>query len=376
MFPLQDCKWTVWIYVVYHLLTHHRTVAETRVSASAPVNPVHEGDILSLYCQIYHLQDWQSVEIHRKVSNKPMERLSVGESILQDIDDRIFIAYRRLQDGASAYFLSVTDVSRYDQGEYFCKVGDNNNFGAPIATASFNFTVTYFPPEGDPVCNPRSISTIDADFKGTELTCSSAIGNPPVDIYWRKYGETSRLNGTTTKSGSRIQTTLKITSADLRTIFTCEVLSKAYPGRNQTCKIGPLRIGSTGDDREPLSTIGYKRPEHVRPTKLMPYDKGGNRVTTSKEQFCSDKCLLLKSPTSRYPFWIITTAVTSVIAIMMLCLILILYFKYIRRSDMHSQNTISRRQYMDDIYTELEIKRNENSVYMTLPKKPKQTTVA
>ena len=368
---LLDTMWSLWIWTYLTLLANYKTGAETIVSVSAPVNPVAEGEILSLYCQVRNLAEGQSVEIFRKTLTK-VERLSIKEDVLGYVDNRVFLAHRRASDGSSAYFLSITEVTRHDQGEYFCKVGNDSNFGTLIAKASFDFTVTYFPPKTDPICTPGSLAINEYELDDMELTCSSHVGNPPVTIYWRRYGDKQHLNATLIRTGSRVQSVLKVTPEfyGMKTIFICEIVSKAYPGRNESCKVGPLSLGNVPDEDNVVKvTTGLdERGHQLLSTQYTLSDN--DQTVVSKEEFCNDKCFFKQS---KYPFWIITTIVTGIIAFIMFCVISILYFKYLRKTD--SQRNVSRRQHTDEIYTELEIKRNENSLYMTLPRKEKQTSL-
>ena len=380
----------IWIICTIILLYYNgRVNAETSLAIKVPVNPVAEGEILSLYCEVRGLQDGQSVEIWRRVPNNGvpgMKKLSVDESILGGVDDRFFLAYRRMPDGVSIYFLSITSVRREDTGEYYCKIDDIFNSELPIA--SVNLAVHFFP-SADPICtqdgplSPSSLSSDDSDYG--MLACSSDVGNPPVQIQWHVYGEKSNdveINANVVRvgrDGFLIQSSIRInerTSMAFQSkILTCSVTSTGYPGLVRTCNLGPLSFGHntltdiiTSDKHQVISGKITIKPTTEESKVITDYSLK-TKKDTNLVQFCRHRCSSFRN--SKYPVWVITTAVAGILALVALLITLALYVRYVRRVDADAEEHRGRHHAAETVYTELDIQRNnvdqqQSSAYMSM----------
>ena len=94
----------MWLWICCKLLfCCIRLTTGTSVIATSPVNPVQEGGILSVHCQVIGLQDDHGAALFRQVKGGKTERLSLNEDVLSTADDDVFIAWR-----ASVYPVRVT----------------------------------------------------------------------------------------------------------------------------------------------------------------------------------------------------------------------------------------------------------------------------
>ena len=360
--------------VIATMLTAIYSCEGTIVKATAPLEEVEEGAILSLHCQVQDIQPDLEITLFRTLGDKT-ERVSVNDVVTlneEGDDERIFLAVRQLDDGTLVHFLSITDVTRADSGIYACSLYDTGS-GRPreISYDPVNIGVMYFPTEEDPKC---SFSTSSSDKTGVEviLNCSSEKGYPEVSLAWST-GSDSKLGGAIETRGNRLHATLKLRPTS-NTVYLCTVTSIAFPGKKQTCHIGPLTINS-GDSGNLGETVN-------NPIALPP--SGGHigqpsAPTLSSEQIehlgdsdtdCSEVCSTQQQSSS---MWMITTAATASVAISFLILVLLLLCRYYKLNTSNDTFYVSHhtKQPTEQMYSELEYKRNQNMVYMALAKREK-----
>ena len=341
----------------FKLISAANVVIETAV----PVNPVKTGGILSLHCRIWNLESNHQVQIYRKLTGKHSEMVSVDEYVLQNIEDRVFLASRQLEDGSSVYFLSVTDITKSDQGTYSCKVVGSNEEDDTITLGRslVNIDVHFFPTDSYPVCSPNEGLTL-TEGELTTLNCSSEIANPIPDITWIKTGDGEIQSGVTVRNGV-VYSELRIvpTLADKGKMFLCQLTSPMFPDVVQSCHVGPLEV--------------LRNPKYVpAPVTNPPQVKTNALVTPSIETTLTLKRNCLKSCpssiSSPVSFWIIATAVAGVFALTFLFLGVILVIKY-NRMNQGRRKQLPPHLNREYIYSELEHKPAESQLYMSLEKR-------
>ena len=151
----------------------------TRVKISSPIDTPREGELLSVYCQVWDMQPGHEVTISRELSNGKGERLSWNEDILLSVDERVFLAVRR-KDGSLVYFLTVMDVTRMDEGSYSCQIVLQSELRV-ISADSMEMRVNYFPLETYPRCSGpvQVMNGVEAVYN-----CSSTDAFPSINLKW------------------------------------------------------------------------------------------------------------------------------------------------------------------------------------------------
>ena len=335
--------------------------ADVVIETAVPVNPVKTGGILSLHCRIRNLASTHQVQIHRKLTGKHSEMVSVGEYVLQTIEDRVFLASRQLDDGSSVYFLSVTDITKSDQGTYSCRVTGSNEQDDTITLgrSSEDIDVHYFPTDSYPVCSPNEELTLTEGIP-TTLSCSSETANPIPDITWIKTGDGEIESEVTVRNGevySEIQ--IVPTLADTGKMFLCQLTSPMFPDTVQSCHVGPLEV------------LRNPKYEHA-PVTNPPQVETNALVTSSIETTLTFKRNCLKSCPSSISspasFWIIATAVAGVFALTFLLIGVILVIKY-NRMNQGRRKQLPPHLNREYIYSELTHKPAESQLYMSLEKR-------
>lgn len=223
---------------------------ETTIAITTPVNPVRTGNMFAIYCQVWNARNEHEVVLARSQSGIT-EKISLSRGQLQpDVDERFFLAQRRKNDGSIVYFMSIVDAKLTDEAVYTCNVYAPNR-RPPIATASFRIKVQYFPHHRYPKCASEPAAGPDNQVDVYEgrpfgLTCRSQIANPVIQMRWLKLGERGNVEGeekVRIKSGIMIGELRRMAEADDDgAIFICEISSRAFYGKTETCGIGPINV--------------------------------------------------------------------------------------------------------------------------------------
>ena len=334
---------------------------DSEVEVTAPLNPVKEGDILSVHCRIERLGT-NTVMMYRNKNGKD-EQLASGVIITSENDrtrNRMFIAKRLLKDGSQVFFLSVTDVTREDdEATYKCNVmkgaDTKEDFGV------VHIAVQYFPMEG-PTCTSSVSEPIDVPER-TEviLNCTSQVGNPPVDVVWIKSGEDTTPVQVKFIRDDVVysELTLRPTMKDNAGIYQCEVRSSVFREEHQInrCHIGPITV--TENPTTPPPTVQTTSPAPVLTTIYRPPDP-------ELTEECREFCRLEQEPTIFY--WTIATVVAGILAVVFLVMGIIILIKYcLALSNAKSdRGRGSRGRPEDDVDAGVEFRRDDNRVYMSL----------
>ena len=337
-----------------------------RMLASEPVNPIEETGILSLHCQVWDLPKSHEVRLHRTLPNGETGKISVDETVLAE-DERYFLAKRQLDGASFVYFMSVMDVTREDGGDYTCKVY-NTTAGemSLLGSETVNFGIIYFPTETDPVCTSSSSESLEFDAGAVvTLTCTSEKANPVVQLQWSRTGEDKVYDIEQEEEGDYVYSKLKLTlqRRHNNAMFWCKVSSKSFPEEISTCHIGPFIVHS--DPHEITTDIPEIDLIPKVTNGLIKHPNDGQDTSVSTEKKPKD-CRTFCSSTSSLVFqWIVATIVAAGLALMFFIIGIVLLIKY------NNARTTTRSPYVpsrthDDIYSELEGKRPDNTSYMYL----------
>ncbi|XP_072020151.1 uncharacterized protein [Amphiura filiformis] len=238
--------------------------AETRVEVTIPVQPVINGGVLAIQCQVWKMQGTYTANFFR-VLNEHTEQLTFVENqqyIQSSLGSRSFMATRSFSDGSFVLFLTLVDVSHSDQGEYLCKVYSWNkgNF-VDIARDSRVVTISSFPNEIYPTCTSEpDVVTVNNGERLT-FTCISEKGSPSVQLKWNCVNKHNiYLHNRTITNIDTVSSTMIFTAEPIHhgAIFQCTMTSTEFPGRQRSCTIGPLNIQSsirTNLDKSPKTDI-------------------------------------------------------------------------------------------------------------------------
>ena len=354
----------------------------TEIVARAPVKPVKEREILSLHCKATDIPEGYVVTVTRHITGEP-QPLSWAKGVVQGVDDRTYLAVRQLRDGSSVYFLTITDVTKKDEGRYQCQVVHKGTYRV-IAMNSVVIPIQYFPTE-KPKCSPASTEIMR--YKAGEilqLNCSSLTGYPPVEIKWSRAGADITDLATSTRDNTTTYSTLTVTltEKDDGAVFECRVTSKAFRGKDNRCHSGPISVKPDPNyvynpTKDKIPTLEPPPVITRRPSSKVDSDYEVNQLPSNAED-CSDVC---QSPPS-VKYWILACSAAGALALIFLLSVLILLIKYCESSKDTQQKQRRKgkggikHHTAEEIYTELEYHRDQQAlqareatkVYMSLQK--------
>lgn len=357
----------LFIYGLLSLLSNsvNFVFSQLTLKASAPVNPIENGGILSLHCQIKELPKGHRVEIYRRISDHD-EPLSVGDDVASDVGDRVFLAVRYMGDGSVVYFLSITDITNEDGGTYLCKVIRTSGVIGQVAEEHVDINVVYFPSDHYPQCDSSLRNSPGLQIKegsALKLNCTSEKGNPTVDIKWTKTGGKVLPGNRVIESDYFVyaEAGITVTRRENNAVFLCEITSSGIPGESRTCHIGPITVIKNTKSDVPSNTFPTQDNTYpvISTSELTPFhdfDITGENIRTKTSKNCIDYCA---SYSDDVFYWIIATAVCVLLGLMFLIFGIGLCLKYKRVSEMIKRTNAgfsSTRLAVDDIYAEVEAK--------------------
>ena len=365
------------ISFIASILILELTSADTRLNVEAPVSPVKHGGILSIHCQIWELQsDLHEVTISRQVRGQRSQRLSMGDVIMQNWEDRIFLAIRQLGDGTVVYFLSITQVTTADAGSYSCELF-TDSLRRVIDDDRVEIEVEYFP-EDEPECIPPVSLDIHAGVP-VEIACNTPDAYPGVELLWRRTGTGIMPPDVLTKTDGAVSSRLTYLPDvdDTGVMFFCEVTSVAFPDVVKKCHIGPFTVKGTRGVHEPGVYVATKSPVDKSPVDTerntvqldgpVVWDRApGEKVAPQ----CQDLCEEFNAESTL--FWIICTVVISCFAGLFAVISIIVAVKYTKmtREGCYVDRSYSIRRCVPDSMYEVPVyTKNENDcIYMPLNK--------
>ncbi|XP_072022863.1 uncharacterized protein [Amphiura filiformis] len=359
--------------------------SETRVVTRAPVSPVVEGEILSVHCQVWNLQKGQEVTFIRSPENGEQVRIAFivdGEPlIVSNTGGTVFVAVRQMHsDGSVVYFLSILDAAKEDAGEYSCKINSVGNSEGVLPSDSVYINIAYFPSEPSPVCEHGELETLSAGDEMT-LLCTSENAYPEVSIQWTRSGSSESLISEKISRDGRTGALLKrrVTEHDSGKIFLCQVTSRSFPSRTESCHVGPITVRPNGNAPAAAADTPNVKPKYgstKSPSGLDVLTKHFDNKGQDSANFDKQKCWKTCSESSSVMYWILATAAASILALTFMILGIVMICKYYRipenDSIPHGAQYIPTLHTGEEIYVEVESKRRDKSMYMSLekPRKP------
>ena len=355
---------------------------DTKIIATTPVNPVRVGDMFCLHCQVRNKGIEQEITIFRKVNGK-IERLVWNEGILEDVDNRVFLAVRQLDDGSLVYFLSVTDVNRQDEGEYTCRVIVSETLER-VTEATAEVKVQYFPPEVYPTCATNIKSSDVKSGTYVHLNCSSLKGHPAVEITWKQSGHALRSTLEESEHFVSSKASVRLTRAQNGAIFVCEIRSSAFPDEISTCHIGPYNVFPRPGHEQDFDSIQMPTTAVAPIVDLGAVYPGGDVTVFNKDVSgktgqavkCGQVCSDLED--SNLLLWRIATAVACGLALVFLIMGITIAVKL---SNMTPRNVHVKTRTLEPgetrpMYEDLLRRRGDDQVYMAIDKASMDKTTA
>ena len=355
--------WTLIFAFVINLIS-----GEPSIRAKTPVNPVQEGGVFSLYCEVRNLRSNDEVTLLRKIGGY-METLSVDKDILNSVDERIFLSVKQMKDGYVIYFLTIAEVTRQDEGEYSCRV-TNRESAMLVTVASTELNVMFFPSDIDPRCSsdiPGNSLTV-REGQTVSFNCTSEMAFPKVSLKW-SYATTNLESTSVSTDHGRVYAILRIRArrSHDRVIFLCRLTSSVFPDKQSTCHVGPIHVipDPTFDDSSlPHTAFPPKKTPVVtkQDVKIHP-----PQTSNSKEN-CREFC---PSASSKSFFWIVSTIISALLAVAFFIIGMILFVKYCRLPTSGNMDFHPVRQSSDKLYAELECRQTvaPRQLYMTTEKR-------
>ena len=378
-----------WLLLTVYFFTTTTAQGKTRVTVTSPVSPVRERGILSVHCHVVDLTDDHEVTISHRADGKT-SRLTWGEGVVTNAEDRVFLAIRQLTDGTVVYFLSITDVVRRDGGEYSCKVFNSEDM-KELGADSVDIPIQYFPEEPFPLCTPTEAIVV---YSGSSLTlnCTSESGHPHVDMEWIRTGtDSSSLSSSSRRviqdGVAYTELHLTPTYADNEAVFLCQVSSAMFPDRLETCHVGPIIVIPSDEDHKPSPPFGDITDNAVLPTRkstnhandinqdwntreVSSSGGGGASGGSYGGTDCRQLCNLTSDTYNQQTFtWIVATCVAGLSAIVFCLVGIVISIKLYRlptQSPPDSPDDVGFHP-RECIYEDVESRRSADSkVYMAL----------
>ena len=337
----------------------HSANCVTNMEITTPIDSISVGGILAVQCQIWNIQDGDTVAIARTFQGGS-EQISYGSSILESlVKDRAHLAIRTFPDGSSVYFLTMLNVLTSDSGEYSCTLSRMS--GARLTEIAYDSThvqIYSFPDKSQPVCSKNPSNTVLMEGDMLELSCTAHKTIPIGDLKWRLLSTYEYLESSDSPKREDVvsiaHVTLKMVHHDA--IFRCELTSPGFPDRMQSCDIGPISVKSSISTFDHGFSLTTAKPKEVillddaRPT---------------------GECLNICSSSSDTIFYLtVSTAATSLLTIVFIITTCIMCFKH---HSMSSNVRLRQRQApsppslaSDPVYVSLQRQNTNERVYMTL----------
>ena len=327
---------------------------------------VEEGGVLAIHCRVWNLAVTEEVTILRKSKDSSTpERLSLRDGLVSGIGDQLFLAVRQLDDASNVYFLSIMDVTRQDEGEYTCYLVSSIGGFTEIASDSVVVSVFYFPSDLYPLCKGYDNTPV-VEGSIMTLNCSSEVANPDIAITWSRAGTALSTTEEIYNGIVYSSVTLKTRLQDSGSVFLCTISSAMFPGETRTCHMGPVNVvTSDGSKTELGNVMGNARGTYptVSTSSVTKYTRDSS-IEKMREK-CQKTCSSISSSSF---FWIVSTAVSAILAVLFGIIGVVLIIRYHRKTKMSKTQYMAARRVPEEIYSELENRRMSSKFYMTLVK--------
>ncbi|XP_072020663.1 uncharacterized protein [Amphiura filiformis] len=221
--------------------------ANTGVDVSSPINPVVDGGILAINCNVQNMQSDYTVHFLRVVG-KRNEQITVGDSYMQSsLLHRVFLATRPFSGGTVVYFLTLVGISLEDKGKYICKVTSLiDGSSIELAKDSVNVEVYSLPNRMYPTCQQAPEKSVFTEGERLSLTCNSEKAYPSVHLKWSCSNRDVTILDRNFTNENMVSSELAIHLSRIhnRAVFTCKLSSIGFPDMERSCQIGPLSASS------------------------------------------------------------------------------------------------------------------------------------
>lgn len=371
-------------YLILHvLLQRFRTVsmADLKITLTAPINPVEAGNMLSIHCQVVGLSFTRhTLELARNVTGVD-DRISFDNTMMEETDERFFLASRRLQN--QVYFLSIIDITREDEGVYHCVVREKSSL-RELQRKSVTVLFKYFPADIYPKCSPESEMsgglTVYAG-RSIQLNCTSELANPHVTIEWTRADQVINDNIERHEENGNVVLTLTLrpTMDEDNAIYVCQITSNAFPETSSTCHVGPLKVirdpsapvtrPPPKDNTVPLNRV-IPHPGTTASPNDVKHGGGPTYITTECSEVCDENIL----------YWIIATIIAGTLAVVFCIIGIVIFVRYRRRRKEETKKKESSRnshyQNREAIYAEVDLRPSTSSSDPPLSPTTTTTTTA
>ena len=332
---------------------------ETTIEVTTPIKQVAVGGILAVQCQVWNIQNGDTVAIAR-TADAGSEQISNSDSITKSsVKDRVYLSTRTFPDGSSIYFLTILDVNLLDSGEYLCSVTRiAESLPSIIDHDSIDVQINSFPDKSQPSCAVNTPNSMLIEGNTLELTCSTYKTVPVVDQKWRSLLTYKYLPSSHLSQGDTVVSTLYVTieKAHHGAIFRCEITSPGFPDHMRSCEIGPIYVRSS------LHTMNSDLRLTTTPNEVI-------RVDSAE---LTDECLntCVSSSSSTIFYLTVSTAATSLLAFIFFITTIVMCCKhhYVSSDVRKNQRYIPTppSQIPDPVYVSLQRRNTNERVYMTL----------
>ena len=331
--------------------------SRVRVEVTTPINPVTVDGILAVQCQLWNIQNGDTVVLARTFEGGS-EQISSGNSILQSsVQDRVYLSLRTFPDGSTMYFLTMLNVLSIDKGGFACTVDRMIGLrSTEVGYDSIDVRVYSFPDETQPSCvnNPQDLMMEEGYM--LDLACSAYNTFPVVDLKWRLLSNYEYLPSSKSNEGDTViaNVYIKIDLTHDGAIFRCEMTSEGFPDQMRSCTIGPISV------KPSKSTIDHVFSLTTRtPREIMNFD------STKPTGECRNIC-----PSSSDTIFHLTvsTAATCLLTIVFIITTCIMCFKHHSLSSNIRQRRVPTPPSLtsDPVYVSLQRCNTNERVYMTL----------
>ena len=333
----------------------HFVGSETTVEATTPVYPVTVDGILAFQCQVWNIQNGDTVMIARTLA-EGSEQISSGLSIIESpVKDTVYLATRTLTDGSTLYFMTLLDVSLSYSGEYACSViRIVDTLPTVIGHDSINVQIYLFPDKSHPSCTGNPPNVILKEDTTLELTCTSHKAVPDVDLKWRSLSAYQYLQSSDLSLDDTVVSRLyvRISMEHHGTIFRCEMTSPGFPDRMQSCEIGPFSVQPSSNTVNHGLTLTTRTPKEVT--------VDGANPPSDCQNVCTSSSITIFYLTVSTGATCVLTFVFFITTILMCCK----YYNVSRQRQQYVPTPPS--QVLDPVYVSLQRRNTNERVYMTL----------
>ena len=329
------------------------------VEVTTPINPVTVDGILAVQCQIWNIQNGDTVVLARTFEGGS-EQISSGSRISESsAEDRVYLSIRTIPGGSTIYFLTMLNMLSTDKGGFACTV--NRMIGlrsTEVGYDSIDIQVYSFPDETQLSCasNPQNLMVGEGYM--LDLTCSAYNNFPVVDLKWRLLSTYEYLPSSNSNEGDTViaNVYVKIDLTHDGATFRCEMTSEGFPDRMRSCTIGPISV------KPSKSTVNHVFSLTTRtPREIMHFD------STKPTGNCQNIC---PSSSDTIFYLTVSTAATCLLTIVFIITTCIMCFKHhgvssnVRQRQRHVPTPPSLAS--DPVYVSLQRRNTNERVYMTL----------